>query len=80
MAKKQKKQPTTRKINEAISGMRCWFCEHEVKPDYKDPKMLEYFLTPRGRILPKHITGVCASCQRKLSVHIKRARQLALIR
>jgi len=59
---------------------KCWFCEHGVEPDYKDSAVLKYFLTPRGKILPRKITSTCAGCQRKLSKAIKNARQMALIR
>ncbi|NCS32512.1 30S ribosomal protein S18 [bacterium] len=80
MAKKQKRKQPSQKTQNAALRTTCWFCDHDVTPDYKDPKTLGYFLTPRGRVLPRHITSVCASCQRGLAVQIKRARQLALIR
>jgi len=47
--------------------------------DYKDDKLLSRFLTDRGKILPRRLTGVSARHQRQLSVAIKRARYLALL-
>jgi len=47
--------------------------------DYKDEKLLGRFLTERGKILPRRLSGVSARHQRQLAVAIKRARYLALI-
>jgi len=47
--------------------------------DYKNPKALKQFITERGKIIPRRITGTCAKHQRKLTVAIKQARQLALL-
>ena len=47
--------------------------------DYKDEKLLSRFLTERGKILPRRLSGVSARHQRQLSVAIKRARYLALL-
>ena len=41
--------------------------------DYKDAKMLRYFITERGKIIPRRISGNCAKHQRELTVAIKRA-------
>ena len=59
--------------------LTCWVCEQEVDVDYKDVQLMNSFLSPRGRILGKKVTGVCAKHQRKLSTAVKRARQMALI-
>lgn len=58
----------------------CWFCLHTLTPDYKDAEVLRGFLSPRGKILSKRITGLCAKHQRGVSTAIKRARQVALLR
>ena len=58
----------------------CWFCEYQISPDYKDTEILSSFLSPRGKILSKQITGTCSSDQRKLSQAIKLARHMALLR
>ncbi|MEZ4456753.1 MAG: 30S ribosomal protein S18 [Gemmatimonadales bacterium] len=47
--------------------------------DYKDEKLLSRFLTERGKILPRRLSGVTARHQRQLAVAIKRARYLALL-
>jgi small subunit ribosomal protein S18 len=58
----------------------CWFCENEVQPDYKDVEIVRSFLSPRGKILTRRITGTCAKHQRPLSTAIKIARMMALVR
>ena len=57
----------------------CKFCTQKLKTDYKDPETLKRFITERGKILPRRITGSCAKHQRRLAVAIKRARALAYI-
>lgn len=57
----------------------CRFCTQKLKIDYKEPEGLRRFITERGKILPRRITGTCAKHQRKLAVEIKRARVLALL-
>jgi small subunit ribosomal protein S18 len=47
--------------------------------DYKDPALLRRFITERGKIVPRRISGVCAKNQRKLAQHIKRARNIGLL-
>ncbi|MDR2167446.1 MAG: 30S ribosomal protein S18 [Clostridiales bacterium] len=47
--------------------------------DYKDIGRLRKFMSERGKILPRRITGNSAKAQRKLTVAIKRARQMALL-
>ena len=46
---------------------------------YKNPKFLSTFLTEHGKMVPRRVTGNCASIERKLSAEIKRARILALL-
>ncbi|MDR0910061.1 MAG: 30S ribosomal protein S18 [Spirochaetaceae bacterium] len=57
----------------------CRFCNQKLKIDYKDPDTLRRFITERGKILPRRITGTCAKHQRVLAIAIKRARILALL-
>mgnify|MGYP001290581100 CR=1 FL=1 len=58
----------------------CNFCADNVElVDYKDGLRLKRYLTERGKILPRRITGTCARHQRQLSSAIKRAREAALI-
>ena len=58
----------------------CRFCaDKNVAIDYKDPQTLKYFITDRGKIIPRRISGNCAKHQRKVSVAVKRARMIALL-
>ncbi|MBM7582869.1 small subunit ribosomal protein S18 [Caldicoprobacter guelmensis] len=58
----------------------CSFCLDKVeKIDYKDIQKLKKYMTERGKILPRRISGNCAKHQRQLTVAIKRARNLALL-
>ena len=61
----------------------CKFCARtktgSVIIDYKEIDALRRYITDRGKILPRRVTGNCAKCQRKLSVAVKRARALALL-
>ncbi|MCL2204973.1 MAG: 30S ribosomal protein S18 [Treponema sp.] len=57
----------------------CKFCIQKLKNDYKDADTLRRFITERGKILPRRITGTCAKHQRDLALSIKRARMLALL-
>lgn len=58
----------------------CNFCANKVESiDYKDVNKLAKFITERGKILPRRITGNCAKHQRQLTVAIKRARTVALL-
>ena len=49
------------------------------KIDYKDERLLRKFITERGKIIPRRVTGVSAKTQRRLSRAIKRARIMALL-
>lgn len=53
--------------------------EPDFEFDYKDPQRLKYFLTERGKIVPRRISGLSASQQRALTTAIKRARNIALL-
>jgi small subunit ribosomal protein S18 len=57
----------------------CKFCIQKLKIDYKDADTLRRFITERGKILPRRITGTCAKHQRSLAMAIKRARIIALL-
>lgn len=58
----------------------CRFCaDSSLAIDYKNPKGLKYFITERGKIIPRRITGTCAKHQRTLTHAIKRARSIALL-
>jgi small subunit ribosomal protein S18 len=58
----------------------CAFCSDKAEAiDYKDGTKLQRYISERGKILPRRVTGVCAMHQRDLTVAIKRARQLAIL-
>ena len=57
----------------------CVFCGKDNVIDYKDVNKLKRYLSERGKILPRRITGNCAKHQRALTVAIKRARHVALM-
>ena len=57
----------------------CVFCGKDNVIDYKDTNKLKRYVSERGKILPRRITGNCAKHQRALTVAIKRARHLALM-
>lgn len=58
----------------------CGFCVDKVENiDYKDIARLRRYMSERGKILPRRVTGTCARHQRELTVAIRRARHLALL-
>lgn len=63
----------------------CSFCqaqknsETKVTIDYKDSDLLRKYVSDRGKILPRRVTGTCAKHQRQVTVAIKRARHMALL-
>jgi small subunit ribosomal protein S18 len=58
----------------------CYFTSNNITHiDYKDVDLLKKFISERGKILPRRVTGTSAKYQRKLTVAIKRARQMALL-
>ncbi len=57
----------------------CVFCGKDNVIDYKDINKLKRYVSERGKILPRRITGNCAKHQRALTVAIKRARHLAMM-
>ena len=58
----------------------CVFCgENNGVIDYKNVAMLKKYVSERGKILPRRITGTCAKHQRAMTVAIKRARHIALM-
>jgi small subunit ribosomal protein S18 len=58
----------------------CRFCSDKIEHiDYKDIQTIRNFLTDRGKIIPRRISGNCATHQRALATAIKRARSIALL-
>jgi small subunit ribosomal protein S18 len=57
----------------------CWFDLNGIEPDYKDIKIIIRYVTERGKIVPRRLSGVTAKNQRRLAQAIKRARHLGLV-
>ncbi len=58
----------------------CQFCQNkDAEIDYKDVKKLQKYISERGKILPRRVTGTCAKHQRAVTKEIKRARVMALL-
>ena len=71
MIKKDRVRRPRRKI--------CQGCvDHIDSVDFKDIVMLRRFISERGKILPRRVTGICAKHQRNINLAIKRARAIAL--
>ena len=58
----------------------CRFCEDKALTiNYKDVRLMQRFVTDRGKIIPRRVSGTCARHQRNVTRHLKRARQIALL-
>ena len=58
----------------------CYFTKNNIETsDYKDVELLKKFISERGKILPRRVTGTSAKYQRMLTTAIKRARHMALL-
>lgn len=74
--------PVSKPVKRRRFGRRkvCKFCAEKVDlVDYKDVRRLRSFVTERGKIIPRRISGSCARHQRELTHAIKRARTVALL-
>ena len=73
-------KPQTQKRVFVFRKKQCRFCKDKsLKIDYKNTELLSQFITERGKIMPRRMTGTCAKHQRKLATAIKRARIIALL-
>ena len=78
--KTEKTDSTMRKKGGMRRRMKdCLFCGKDNVFEYKDTAKLKKYVSERGKILPRRITGTCAKHQRALTVAIKRARHVALM-
>ncbi len=57
----------------------CHFCGNDKKIDYKDLRTLNRYLTDRGKIMPRRVTGNCSKHQKEITKAVKRARAIALL-
>jgi small subunit ribosomal protein S18 len=75
-SEKKKQSPYPRKQKRKV----CYFCKEKIDYiDYKDVGMLRRFLSERGKIRPRRVTGTCTQHQAELSKAIKNAREVALL-
>lgn len=67
-------------ISHPVHRRPCPFCKNKVTyVDYKDTQMLRRYITDRGKIKSRRVTGVCTQHQHQLAAAIKRAREMALL-
>ena len=63
-----------------IRKKNCWFCRHKIdEVDYKNFHQLRRYVSERGKIRSRRITGACRRHQRQVAVAVKRAREMALL-
>ena len=77
MAANTGKKPARRRKRRVYHRRKvCRFCaDSSIVIDYKDARALKYFITERGKIIPRRITGTCAKHQRSLTLAIKRIKR-----
>jgi small subunit ribosomal protein S18 len=74
------KKPVNKKRRIYIKRKVCRFCaDKTLEIDYKSPRILKYFITERGKIIPRRISGNCAKHQREITTAIKKARNIAIL-
>lgn len=77
---KARKKARRRMRRVFVRRKMCRFCaDSNLQIDYKDPKVLRFFITETGKLIPRRISGNCARHQREVTVAIKRSRILALL-
>lgn len=70
------KQP----IRKPMKAKACVFCGEKAQPiDYKDSNMLRKYISDRGKIRARRVTGCCTRHQREIAVAVKNAREMALL-
>lgn len=74
------RQSASRKNEKMVKAKACQFCKEGVKAiDYKDTNLLRKFISDRGKIRARRVTGVTVQEQRKIALAIKNAREVALL-
>ncbi|MBQ6602356.1 MAG: 30S ribosomal protein S18 [Eubacterium sp.] len=79
MAEGQERTYTPKKRVPRRRRKVCIFCGKDNVVNYKDTAKLKHFVSERGKILPRRVTGNCAKHQRAVTLAVKRARHLALM-
>jgi small subunit ribosomal protein S18 len=63
-----------------IRKKNCWFCRNKIQEvDWKDANQLRRYVSEKGKIRSRRITGACRRHQRQVAVAVKRAREMALL-
>ena len=76
----QLKNSVNKRRRTYIKRKVCRFCaDKTLEIDYKSPRILRHFVTERGKIIPRRISGNCAKHQREITTAIKRARNIAIL-
>jgi small subunit ribosomal protein S18 len=80
MNKPTERPGSDRKKKPFLRRKVCRFCaDKKLDIDYKNPRVLRYFVTERGKIIPRRISGNCAKHQREVTAAIKKARNIAIL-
>jgi small subunit ribosomal protein S18 len=77
---REREERPRREKREVIVKRDCKICKDQITIDFKQPDLLKKFMTERGKILPRRISGNCARHQRQIATAIKRARGMLLVR
>ena len=81
MPREREERPRRDKRDRDLMVKRdCKICKDQITIDFKQPDLLRKFMTERGKILPRRISGNCARHQRQMATAIKRARGMLLVR
>jgi small subunit ribosomal protein S18 len=83
MAQQKDRQQQRRRGGPATGPIRkknCWFCRNKIQDvDWKDANQLRRYVSEKGKIRSRRITGACRRHQRQVAVAVKRAREMALL-
>jgi small subunit ribosomal protein S18 len=80
MASKERSRKRTGAKEGQIRKRNCLFCREKIEDvDYKEVTLLKRFLSEKGKIRSRRVTGACRKHQNQLSVAVKRAREMALL-
>jgi small subunit ribosomal protein S18 len=80
MARESKSRQASARNTKVIKAKACAFCKDGVKGiDYKDTNLLRKFISDRGKIRARRVTGNCTQHQRDIAMAVKNAREMALL-
>jgi small subunit ribosomal protein S18 len=80
MARDSKSRQSSARKDKIVKAKACQFCKEGVKAiDYKDTNLLRKFISDRGKIRARRVTGNCTQHQRDIAMAVKNAREVALL-